>query len=147
MATIKVRRLRINKLLARRELLLDIYHQGKPNVSQADLKELLAKKFNYDVKNIVPFGLKTAFGGNRSTGFALIYDNQQQLVKFEPTFRLRRAGIVPKKNPKRKTEKELKRKIKKSRAGERRKVLANRKTETRRDIKKAKEDFLKKLAI
>ncbi|XP_031472912.1 uncharacterized protein LOC116245577 [Nymphaea colorata] len=129
--TIKTRRLRVNKLLARRELLLDVYHEGKPNVSQKDLRELIAAK--------------TAFGGNRSTGFALAYDNQQYLVKYEPTYRLRRLAIVPKRNPKRKSEKELKRKIKKSRGAEKRKVLATRKVETKADIKRAKDEYLKKL--
>lgn len=103
--TIRARRLRINKLLARREILLDVFHEGKPNVSQNDLKELLSKKYGWDTKNIVLYGFKTAFGGNKSTGFVLAYDNQQYLVKNEPIHRLRRLQILPKKNPKRKPEK------------------------------------------
>lgn len=67
------------------------------------------------------------------------------MVKYEPIYRLRRAGIVQKRNPKRKSEKELKRKIKKSRGAEKRKVLATRKVETKADIKRAKEEYLKKL--
>jgi small subunit ribosomal protein S24e len=51
------------------------------------------------------YGFRTAFGGNRSTGFALVYDNQQYLVKYEPDFRLRRVEILPKRNPKRKVNK------------------------------------------
>ena len=101
--TIKTKRLRVNKLLARKELLLDVYHEGKPNVSQKDLRELIANKYHFEPKNIVLFGFKTAFGGNRSTGFCLAYDSQQYLVKYEPVYRLRRAGIVHKRNPKRKT--------------------------------------------
>jgi ribosomal protein S24E len=58
----------------------------------------------------------------------LIYENQSYLVKYEPTHRLRRHDILPKRNPKRKPEKELKRKLKKTRGGEKRKVLATRKT-------------------
>ena len=143
--TIKTRRLRVNKLLARRELLLDVYHEGKPNVSQKDLRELIAAKYQWEPKNIVLFGFRTAFGGNRSSGFALAYENQQYLVKYEPTYRLRRLAIVPKRNPKRKSEKELKRKIKKSRGAEKRKVLATRKVETKADIKRAKDEYLKKL--
>jgi len=54
---------------------------------------------------LVLFGFRTAFGGNRSTGFCLAYDNQQYLVKYEPNYRLRRAAILPKRNPKRKSEK------------------------------------------
>jgi small subunit ribosomal protein S24e len=103
--TIKTRRLRVNKLLARRELLLDVYHEGKPNVSQKELKELISAKYKWDTKNIVLFGFKTAFGGNRSTGFVLAYENQQYLVKYEPNFRLRRLAVLPKRNPKRKSEK------------------------------------------
>jgi small subunit ribosomal protein S24e len=103
--TIKTRRLRVNKLLARKELLLDVYHEGKPNVSQKDLRELIAHKYGWDGKNIVLFGFKTAFGGNRSTGFCLSYDSPQYLVKYEPVYRLRRAAILPKRNPKRKSEK------------------------------------------
>jgi ribosomal protein S24E len=45
--TIKTRRLRVNKLLARKELLLDVYHEGKPNVSQKDLRELVAVKYKW----------------------------------------------------------------------------------------------------
>jgi small subunit ribosomal protein S24e len=103
--TIKTRRLRVNKLLARKELLLDVYHEGKPNVSQKELKELIANKYKWEIKNIVLFGFKTAFGGNRSTGFVLAYENQQYLVKYEPNFRLRRLAVLPKRNPKRKSEK------------------------------------------
>jgi small subunit ribosomal protein S24e len=143
--TIRARRLRINKLLARKEVLLDVFHEGKPNVSQADLKEMISGKFGADPKNVVLFGFRTAFGGHRSTGFCLIYDNQSYLVKYEPTHRLRRLEIIPKRNPKRKPEKELKRKLKKTRGGEKRKVLATRKTESRADIKNAKEEYLKKI--
>ena len=100
--TIKTRRLRVNKLLARKELLLDVYHEGKPNVSQKDLRELIANKYHWEQKNIVLFGFKTAFGGNRSTGFCLAYENQQYLVKYEPIYRLRRLNVMGKKINKRK---------------------------------------------
>ena len=143
--TIKTRRLRVNKLLARKELLLDIYHEGKPNVSQKELKDLIANKYRYDAKNLIVYGLRTAFGGNRSTGFALAYDSQNYLVKYEPNYQLRRMGVLPKRNPQRKPKKELKRKIKKTRGGERRKVLATKKAETPAMIRKAKEEYLKKL--
>ena len=145
--TIKTRRLRVNKLLARKELLLDVYHEGKPNVSQKDLRELIANKYHWEPKNIVLFGFKTAFGGNRSSGFCLAYENQQYLVKYEPIHRLRRLNVLGKKNPKRKPLKQIKRKIKKSRAGEKNKVLATKKTETRAQINKAKEEYLKKLIV
>jgi small subunit ribosomal protein S24e len=55
---------------------LEVFHEGKPNESQTELKELLSAKFKWDTKNIILFGFRTAFGGNRSIGFSLVYDNQ-----------------------------------------------------------------------
>ena len=86
-------------------MVCEVFHEGKANVSQADLKQLISNKFKWDPKNLVLFGFRTAFGGHRSTGFCLAYDNQQAIVKYEPTHRLRRLEILPKRNPKRKPEK------------------------------------------
>ena len=103
--TIRPRKIRVNKLLARKEIVLEVFHEGKPNVSLAELKELLSAKYKWDTKNIVLFGFRTVFGGYRSIGFGLIYDNHESLVRFEPDYRLRRLTILPKRNPKRKAEK------------------------------------------
>ena len=37
------------------------------------------------------FGFRTAFGGGRSTGFALIYDTAEAAKKYEPKYRLARV--------------------------------------------------------
>lgn len=44
----------------------------------------------------LPFcaGFRTAFGGGKSTGFALIYDNMDAAKKFEPKYRLVRVCSV-----------------------------------------------------
>lgn len=42
------------------------------------------------------FGLRTQFGGGKTTGFALIYDSPEALKKFEPTYRLVRVGMATK---------------------------------------------------
>ena len=39
------------------------------------------------------FGFRTQFGGGRSTGFALIYDDEASQKKFEPKYRLVRVGL------------------------------------------------------
>ena len=70
-------------------------HPGQANVSKANLKELLAKKFKTDAKNISLFGFKTQYGGGRSTGFCLIYDNYDYYLKYEPKYRLRRVNLIP----------------------------------------------------
>eukprot|EP00958_Prasinococcus_capsulatus_P028452 scaffold6758_cov350-Prasinococcus_capsulatus_cf.AAC.3 len=44
-----------------------------------------------DPQNVVLFGFRTQFGGGKSTGFGLIYDNLDSLKKFEPKYRLIRV--------------------------------------------------------
>lgn len=42
------------------------------------------------------FGLRTQFGGGKTTGFALIYDSPEAMKKFEPQYRLIRVGMATK---------------------------------------------------
>lgn len=53
----------------------------------------MAQRFKVDAKNIVVYGFRTNFGGGKSTGFALIYDSHQYLLKYEPKHRIRRVII------------------------------------------------------
>jgi Ribosomal protein S24e len=39
-------------------------------------------------ESVQTFGFRTQFGGGRSTGFALIYDSQEDLKKFEVSFKI-----------------------------------------------------------
>ncbi|KAI7846049.1 hypothetical protein COHA_000415 [Chlorella ohadii] len=84
-----------NRLLGRKQFVLDVLHPGKANVSKADLREKLAKM--YDVKDlncVFVFGMRTQFGGGKSSGFGLIYDNVEVAKKFEPKYRLVRNGLA-----------------------------------------------------
>ena len=49
-------------------------------------------------------------GGGKSTGFGLIYDSQEAAAKFEPRYRLVRAGMKDAKKRTRKQWKDLKKK-------------------------------------
>ncbi|KAJ9075704.1 ribosomal 40S subunit protein S24B [Entomophthora muscae] len=111
--TIRTRHYLTNPLLARKQMVVDIIHPGLANVSKADLNAKLAKMFKTESQNVFTFGLKTHYGGARSTGFALIYDSVDSAKKFEPKFRLARAGLGE--NPKtgRKQRKERKNRDKK----------------------------------
>jgi hypothetical protein len=42
------------------------------------------------------FGLRTQFGGGKTTGFALVYDSPEAMKKFEPRYRLVRVGLSTK---------------------------------------------------
>lgn len=51
-------------------------------------------KSNKDQINV--FGLRTQFGGGKTTGFAMIYDSPEAMKKFEPRYRLVRVGMATK---------------------------------------------------
>jgi len=70
---------------------VDILHPNRPNVSRDELSEKLASIYKTDKARVVPFGLRTQFGGGRTTGFALIYDDEAVQKKFEPKYRLIRV--------------------------------------------------------
>ncbi|TFY69746.1 hypothetical protein EVJ58_g214 [Rhodofomes roseus] len=114
--TIRTRKFITNRLLARRQFVVDVLHPSRANVSKTELSEQLAKMYKADKARVVPFGFRTAFGGGRSTGFALIYDDEPSQMKFEPKYRLIRSGLAtapPKTN--RKLRKERKNRAKKLR--------------------------------
>ena len=66
-----------------------------------------------EVNTVILFGFRTAFGGEKSTGFALIYDNLDSAKKFEPKYRLARIGLSKKKEGSSKQRKEKKNRDKK----------------------------------
>ena len=91
-------------------------HPGRANVAKEELQEKLAKM--YDVKDancVFVFGLKTQFGGGKSTGFGLIYDNVEVAKKFEPKYRLIRNKLAEAVEKSRKQRKERKNRTKKLR--------------------------------
>jgi len=107
--TIRTRKLLTNRLLNRKQMIIDVFHPGKASVAKNDLREQLAKHFKIqNEKTIYLFGFRTAFGGQRSTGFGLIYDTEDDALDAEPKYRLIRAGLKSKRDGSRKQRKELK---------------------------------------
>jgi len=58
--------------------------------------------FKTDVQAIAVFGVKSKFGGGRSSGFALIYSNVDARKKFDSKLSLKRDALVKITGPKRK---------------------------------------------
>ncbi|KAE8776121.1 40S ribosomal protein S24-2 [Hordeum vulgare] len=82
--TLRTRKFMTNHLLARKQFVLE-----------AELKERLSKV--YEVKDhncIFVFKFRTHFGGGKSSGFGLIYDNLEAAKKFEPKYSLIRVKSV-----------------------------------------------------
>lgn len=96
-------------------MVVEVIHPGLANVSKADLSTKLGKMYKVDPKLIICFGFKTAFGGGKSSGFALIYDSLEAMKKFEPKYRQARSGLVTITRTGRKLRKEKKNRAKKVR--------------------------------
>lgn len=109
---IRTKKILVNPVLNRRQLSLDVLHPDTPTASKEKIREELAKQLKVDARNVVVYGFNTQYGGGKSTGFALVYENQQYLLKYEPNFRLRKLKILPEKPNTRRSYKELKRKVK-----------------------------------
>mmetsp|Transcript_69328 Transcript_69328/g.157300 ORF Transcript_69328/g.157300 Transcript_69328/m.157300 type:complete len:134 (+) Transcript_69328:88-489(+) len=125
--TIRTRKFKTNPLLGRRQFVLHITHPNMASVSKKDLTTKLASMYKvHDHSTIVLFGFKHDFGGSRSSGFGLIYDSLDKAKKFEPKYRLKRAGLWEKKaKAGRRAKKDCKNRAKKARGKEKTKVLSS----------------------
>jgi ribosomal protein S24E len=74
----------------------DVLHPQRPNVSKNDLRDKLALLYKTPKDSVSVFGFRTQFGGGKSTGFALLYDSEEALKKFEPHYRLVRYDLAKK---------------------------------------------------
>ncbi|XP_072162258.1 small ribosomal subunit protein eS24 isoform X1 [Bemisia tabaci] len=131
-ATIKTRRCMSNRLLCRKQMVVDIYHPRQKSVKKTDVREKLAKMFKTTPDLVFVFGFHTKFGGGRSVGFGLIYDSMDKAKKFEPKYRLARHGLYEKKQIARKQRKEKKNRMKKVRGTKKAKVGAAAKKGTKK---------------
>lgn len=91
-------------------MIVDVIHPGRANVPKSELQEVVGGMYKSDPKLVILFGFRTKFGGGKSTGFCLIYDNENAIRKFEPKHRLVRLGLATKVERSRKAMKEAKNK-------------------------------------
>jgi small subunit ribosomal protein S24e len=64
------------------------------NVPKAQIKAKLATLLKSKEEQIAIFGLKTKFGGGRTTGFAAIYDSVDLRKKYDSKKMLRRVSTL-----------------------------------------------------
>ena len=67
-------------------------HPEMSNIGKDQIRAKLATMLKAKEDSITVYGLKTKFGGGRSTGFALIYDNFDAKKKFDGKTMLRRVS-------------------------------------------------------
>ncbi|THD22559.1 Ribosomal protein S24 [Fasciola hepatica] len=121
---IQTRKFMSNRLLFRKQMVVDILHPGRCVLSLKDIRERLAKTYKTSPDVVYAFGFRTQFGGGKSTGFALIYDSLDHAKKFEPKYRLVRNGQLTAPTKGRKLRKERKNKAKKVRGTKPKKTKA-----------------------
>jgi len=111
---IRTRKFIRNALLKRRQFVIDVIHPGRANVPKTELQEKVMEMYKVSQASLIQlFGFRTAYGGGKSTGFALIYDNEEAERKYEPKYRLARVGLVKGREGSRKQIKEKKNRDKK----------------------------------
>ncbi|KAG2388505.1 hypothetical protein C9374_000669 [Naegleria lovaniensis] len=121
--TIKTRKFFTNRLLNRKQFVVDILHPGQVQLSSAQLKEKLAEKYKVNnPQTIVLGGFRTKFGGGKTTGFASIYDSVQDVKLVEPKHKLVKNKLVEVKKEGRRLKKEKKNRASIVRGKERAKV-------------------------
>lgn len=97
-------------------MVVDVLHPNRATVSKDELRDRLAGMYKADKNSVSIFGVRTRFGGGKSTGFGLIYDSNAALKKFEPQYRLVRYGEGKKvEKPSRQQRKQRKNRSKKLR--------------------------------
>merc|ERR1712226_117106 len=126
---VRARKFQDNRLMARKQCVVDIWHNNAACASRTDIAETVAGRYRADAENVVLFGFKTRFGGGRTSGFCLIYDSKDAKKKYEPTFRLRWSKDAPPKDTAmtRKIKKEIKIKRSKLRGVAKTKISAGKK--------------------
>merc|ERR1712046_149168 len=114
--TIRTRKFLTNKLLSRTQFVLDILHPNGSNISKEEIRNTVANLYSVpEVKQVIVWGLKTAFGGGRTIGLGLIYDSLYALQRFKPRYRQLKYGMINKVSHSRKQIKERKNRAKKTR--------------------------------
>lgn len=121
-ATIRTRKFMTNRLLARKQMVVDVLHPGLPSISKKEIRDKMAAMYKVTSDVVFVFGFRTNFGGGKSTGFGLIYDTLDNAKKFEPKHRLARHGLYEVKKITRKQRKERRNRMKKVRGTKKAKV-------------------------
>jgi small subunit ribosomal protein S24e len=114
-ATIRTRKFMTNRLLCRKQMIVDVMHPGRSSVPKTEIREKLAKMYKTTSDVVFVFGFRTNFGGGKSSGFGLVYDTLDFAKKFEPKHRLARHGLYKRERVGRKVRKLQKTRMKKCR--------------------------------
>ena len=86
--TMKLSKIKNNRVLDRTQMVVDVYYEPTLKITKENIKKKIASQFKKS--NVVIFGAKKSFGGGRTRCFAMVYDNEDSMKKYEPKRRLAR---------------------------------------------------------
>merc|ERR1712142_1442488 len=78
--TVRTRKFMTNRLLQRKQMIVDIIHPNSSTPKKSEVRDALAKNYKTTADTIIAFGFKTVFGGGKTSGFALIYDSDWSVM-------------------------------------------------------------------
>ena len=96
--TIRLGKIKNNRLLDRVQMVCDVFYEPKAKITKEMIKNKIARQFKKP--NVVIFSAKKAFGGGRIRCFAMVYDSEDSMKKYESAKRL--ARMEREKDPKNK---------------------------------------------
>jgi small subunit ribosomal protein S24e len=123
-------------------MVVDVFHARDAKVTKESIREIIKARFKKP--HVVLIQVKKQFGGGRTKGYALVYDNEESLKKIETVRRQDREAkerLAPKDRKKSAKKKESRKtkKVKKHQAQKKRGTKKrNDKNLARKQAKKAK---------
>ncbi|XP_015441752.1 LOW QUALITY PROTEIN: 40S ribosomal protein S24-like [Pteropus alecto] len=111
--TIWTRRFMTNRLLQRKQMVIDVLHPGTATVPETEIREKLAEMYKTTPDIISVSGFRTRFAGGEITGFGIIYDSLDHAKNSESRHRRVGHGLYEKKQTSRKQRKKCKNTAKK----------------------------------
>ena len=85
--TIRLGKIKNNRLLDRIQMVCDVYYEPKAKITKEHIRKKIAQQFKK--QNVVIFSAKKAYGGGRIRCFAMVYDSEDSMKKYEPPERNR----------------------------------------------------------
>ena len=86
--TIRLSKIKNNRVLDRIQMVVDVFYEPSVKVTKENIKKKLVSQFKKS--NVVIFNAKKSFGGGKLRCFAMVYDSEDAMKKYEPKKRLAR---------------------------------------------------------
>jgi len=71
---------------------VDVFHPNVQKVTKENIREYI--RTHYKKPHVSLFGVKKFYGGGRTKGFVVVYDNEESMRKYEPAYRFKRVFII-----------------------------------------------------